>query len=97
MPFSLGIQPLKTRSIGQHVGGFKHHLNGYFVVFWDLFPGVTSQDFPRLPRLSVQYVPLPAGLRPGGPAAGHSERVVLGPYWQEDPTTQEVGTRLSNS
>ena len=33
MPFSLGTLPLKIRSIGQHVGGFKHHLNGYFVVF----------------------------------------------------------------
>ena len=29
MPFG----PLKNRSIGQHVGGFKHYLNGYFVVF----------------------------------------------------------------
>ena len=28
----------------QHVGGFRHHLNYYFVVFWGgLFPGVTSQ------------------------------------------------------
>ena len=44
MPFSLGNQPLKIRSIGQHVGNFKHHLNGYFVVFGGgLFPGVTSQ------------------------------------------------------
>ena len=33
MPFSLGTQPLKIRSIGMHVGGFKHHLNDYFVVF----------------------------------------------------------------
>ena len=34
MPFSLGTKPLKILSIGQHVGGFKHHLNGYFVVFF---------------------------------------------------------------
>ena len=33
MPFSLGTQPLKIRSDGQHVDGFKCHLNGYFVVF----------------------------------------------------------------
>ena len=32
MPLSLGTLPLKIRSIGQHVGDFKHHLNGYFVV-----------------------------------------------------------------
>ena len=43
MPFSLGIYTLKIRSIEQHVGGFKHHLNGYFVVFGGLFPGVASQ------------------------------------------------------
>ena len=44
MPFYLGTHPLKIRSIGMHVGGFKHHLNGYFVVFLGgLFPGVTSQ------------------------------------------------------
>ena len=34
MPFPLGTWPLKIRSIGQHVGGFKHHLNDYFVVFY---------------------------------------------------------------
>ena len=33
MPFSLGALPLKIRSIGQHVDGLKHHLNGYFVIF----------------------------------------------------------------
>ena len=33
MPFSLGTYTLEIRSIGQHVGALKHHLNGYFVVF----------------------------------------------------------------
>ena len=33
IPFSLGTKPLKIRSIGQHVGGFKHPLNGSLEVF----------------------------------------------------------------
>ena len=41
-PFFGHLAP-KNLQLGQHVGGFKHHLNGYFVVFWGLFPGVTSQ------------------------------------------------------
>ena len=54
MPFSLGALPLKFRSIGQHVGGFNHHLNGYFVVFWGLVPW---SDFPSVhwgPRFHIQ-------------------------------------------
>ena len=45
MPFSLGTQPLKIRSIWQYVGGFKHHLNGYFVAFWGFVPW---SDFPSV-------------------------------------------------
>ena len=45
MPFSLGTLPLKIRSIGQHVNGFKHHLNGYFVVFLGFVPW---SDFPSV-------------------------------------------------
>ena len=40
-----GTYPLKIRSIRQHVGGLKHPLNGYFVVFLGLVPW---SDFPSV-------------------------------------------------
>ena len=45
MPFSFGTYTLKICSTGQRVGGFKHHLNGSFVVFWGLVPW---SDFPSV-------------------------------------------------
>ena len=59
MPFSLGTQPLKIRSIGMPVGGFKHHLNYYYVVFlghvpWSDFPSVHCIDWIAIDLIDIK-------------------------------------------